>query len=496
MASDIKRLFKHSWIYTVGNVLNRIGAFILLPLYTNHLRVAEYGTLELFYSIKMIIASMLSIGLAHATLRFYFEYDNDQDKKEIVGTALISTSILAVPFIFILSFWNVPIAEMVFGDAKYASLLNLIYMILIVELSEEVGQAYIRAKEYSIVYVMVNLLQLILQVGCSYYLVALKDKGITGVLTGNLVSMLTGWSIVTFVAVRECGLHFSLGKLKRIVHYSYPFLFASVTSVVINNADRFILKSFSNMENVGHFSLAMKFGMLLQVLFLEPFNRSFGAFRFSIMKQENVKQMLSDILSYRVLGLLLLGMGIIVFSKPVIQVMTAKEYWAAHDLLPYIILAGSISGLTYVFQTGILYEKKTKFMMYITVFTGVLTLISNFILIPMFDAYGAVYSQILMACIGAFVTWWVSHKIYPIQWDYKKLFKMYGCAAFVIALFLSVSISGLYWVIVVGVITMALFVALLYYLGCIEKGFLSKTEAMVLSKIESVVQMFKKSVKD
>ncbi len=490
--SEIGRLLKHSWIYTVGSVLNRIGAFILLPLYTNHLHVAEYGTLELFYSTKMIVASILSIGLAHATLRFYFEYDDPNEKKEVVGTALIATTVVALPFIGLLSLWSRPIADMVFGSPDYASMLNLVYLILLVELSEEVGQAYIRAKEYSIVYVIVNLLQLIIQVGCNYYTVAVLHQGIMGVLIGNLISMLTGWTIVTAIAVRECGLHFSMGKLKRILNYSYPFLFSSIFSVIINNADRFILKSYGSMENVGLYSLAQKFGMLLQVLFLEPFNRSFGAFRFSIMKQENVKQVLSDILNYRVLGLLTLGMGIIVFSKPVIQLMTAPEYWGAHRLLPVIIFAGSIGGLTYVYQTGILFEKKTKFMFYITLISGLVTLSTNFILIPRFHAYGAAASQIFTGTVTAFTTYYLSHRLYPIPYDHWKILKMYGAAISCTALFLLLPSAALPATIAFAVMILALFIASLRFLGCIEQEHLDKIREILQTRFAGVAGFLRK----
>ena len=36
-ASDMGRLLKHSSIYMVGGMLNRIGVFLLLPVYTSYL---------------------------------------------------------------------------------------------------------------------------------------------------------------------------------------------------------------------------------------------------------------------------------------------------------------------------------------------------------------------------------------------------------------------------------------------------------------------------
>ena len=79
--SDIKRFFKHTSIYAIGNIINRIGAFILLPVYTNYLSVSEYGIVEIFYVISSVVSGILAIGLAHATLRFYFEFNDESDRK-------------------------------------------------------------------------------------------------------------------------------------------------------------------------------------------------------------------------------------------------------------------------------------------------------------------------------------------------------------------------------------------------------------------------------
>ncbi|HBP87915.1 MAG TPA: hypothetical protein DD706_09485, partial [Nitrospiraceae bacterium] len=62
--SDMKRLFKHSSIYALGGIVNRAGAFILLPLYTSYLTPSEYGTLELVYGVTALVSSLLGVGLA------------------------------------------------------------------------------------------------------------------------------------------------------------------------------------------------------------------------------------------------------------------------------------------------------------------------------------------------------------------------------------------------------------------------------------------------
>jgi O-antigen/teichoic acid export membrane protein len=469
MSSDINRLLKHSWIYTVGNVLDRVGAFILLPLYTNHLSLSQYGTLELFYTTKEIISSMMSIGLAHATLRFYFEYDDQSDRNKVVSTSLLATSFIAAPFLILLSFFSGKISLLMFDTAGYASLYNLVYAILLLEMSTQVGFAYMRAKEYSILYVATSFLRLVAQVSCSVYLVAFRDMGIQGVLIGNLVSVSLEWIVLFGLCAKECGLHFDFQKLKAVINYSHPFFFSSVATVVLTNADKFILKSFGTMEGLGIYSLALKFGMLLQVLFLEPFSKSFGAYRFSIMKQDNAKDLLSEILNYRVFGLLLLGVAIILSCKPVLLLMSSPDYLDTYKLVPIIILAAAVGGMSYVYQTGILYEKKTKFMFYITLAGSVIGLTADFVLIPRFGAYGAGWSTVVKASVATVLTYVISQRLYPIRFENARVVKMYLLAAAIVIPAFVLPLNSFILSAGAGAVLIAAFPLIAYKIGCIEK---------------------------
>src|SRR3990172_547311 len=107
---EMNRLFKHVSIYTIGNALNRGGAFILIPLYTRYLLPGEYGMLELFYALTTVLSSFLSIGFAHATLRFYFEFDSLEDRNAVVSTSLVSSFVISASGVLLISLAN-PLIE-------------------------------------------------------------------------------------------------------------------------------------------------------------------------------------------------------------------------------------------------------------------------------------------------------------------------------------------------------------------------------------------------
>lgn len=58
-----RRLLSQIGVYGVGNALQRLGAFVLLPLYIARLTPEEYGVLTLASLVPFVLPPILSLGL-------------------------------------------------------------------------------------------------------------------------------------------------------------------------------------------------------------------------------------------------------------------------------------------------------------------------------------------------------------------------------------------------------------------------------------------------
>ncbi len=465
--NGIGRFAKHSAIYAIGNIANRAGAFLLLPLYTRHMTVTQYGALELFYVTSSVISSFLSIGIAHAALRYFFEYKEPAEQNKVMPTCILSTLMYTVPVLLVLSIWNVPLAKFVFSDVSYAPDFKLVYAILILELVRQIGLSYMRAREYSVRFVVVCLLQLVLQVGCNVYTVGIRQMGVTGVLTGNLISIFAGTVYTSFVVFKECGVHFDKNKMKEIVRYSSPFLFTAVISVLLSNLDKIMLRMYFSLGAVGIYALAMKFSALLGDLFLEPFNRSFGAYRFSIMHNSNVKETLVKIYTYVMVGVFFMTLGISVYSKEIIKLMTDPPFWPAYLLVPFLTLSGALGASNYMFQTGMLYTKKTKYMIHTSTASAALNVGLYFLLIPRFGMNGAVATMLVKGVIDTALMYFVAQRLYPIPYDLRTVFKMLGITLSFILFAIWLPHMHVFFSLSVMTLLVLAFPMALYLTGCI-----------------------------
>ena len=424
MVSDqpISRFLKHSGIYAVGSALNRIGGFLLLPLYTHHLTTAQYGTLELFYAVAAVIGGVLSVGIAHATLRFYFDYDTEADRNSVVSTNLCAAFGIGLTGVTLFGTFGEPVVRLVLGTDPPRWALQIILTTLVLELSAQVCLAYLRAREKSIFFISIIFVQLVVQCVANIILLMRFDAGIAGVLAGNCLAVAVGWLVLVSYTLRHCGLRFELRKLLPVLRYSLPFLYTTIVGVVVANVDRLLVSKLLSLESLGIYALATRFGKLISDLIGEPFARAYGAFRYTVMGSPEAAKIQARVV--RVLSCLLafFSLGIVFFTGDVLRLMSAPQYWPAASLMPLLVIAASMQTLTYALQTGILYEKTTGDIFRISMWQNCIGVLASLSLMPRFGLFGAVTSAALCSTAGAILTNRASQKHFVVDYEVRRLF--------------------------------------------------------------------------
>jgi len=428
---DVKRLVKHSTIYGIGNILTKVGAFLMVPIYTRYLTTSEYGSLELFYVTAGVLRSFLSMGIAHATLRFFFEYDDVPNRQRVIGTALLSSGFFSLILLGVFFQFTEFFSTLFFKTPNYSYYFKLVAIMFALELSIEISTAYIRAIEYSIFYIAVCLGQLLVRIALNSYMIVILKCGVQGILVGDLIATAMSWVAYTAITVRFSGLCFESAKLREMLTYSYPLALASISGVIFNNADRYLLNAYSSLGTIGLYALAYRFGTALQALYTEPFTKSYGPFRFSIMKRPDAQVFYARIMTYFLLGFMFLGLGISVLSEDIIRIMASRTFWGAHSVVPIIVLASAGGGAYYLLQIGIYVRNQTKYVPIIFSVVGGINIVCNSLLIPRIHMYGAACSYLITNVVLCGVTYVVSQRFLPIKYEIMRISKMFLVAGII-----------------------------------------------------------------
>ena len=419
-SSSLARFFKHSSIYAFGNVLNRIAALLLLPVYTNYLTVAEYGALEMFYVLAAVVTGFLSVGIAHAPLLFYFEYESEVDRHSVVTTNLTISMLISFAGALLIGQWHETLARYVFGGPEYGRGVMIILATLVFELSSQVSLAYMRAKEYSVLFVAIMFFKLLLQLAANTYFVVFRNMDVEGVLAGNLLAVAFGWVCLTVFVLSKCGYRFEWNKASPSLKYSFPFLLSTIVGLVSAKVDRFLISTLLSLEVLGLYALALKFSGLLNDLIGEPFRRSYGAFRFSIMKQDDAAEVQANIARYLMISFSAAGLGIVYFTRDLLVIMSDSSFWPAADLLPLLMLASLLQVMNYSVQTGIFYQKNTRHVFHIGLLAAVVSASTNFLMIEWLGLIGACVAQVVTAAVVLMVTNRISQRYFCVSYEYGR----------------------------------------------------------------------------
>ena len=420
--SEIKKLGKHTLIYGLGGIISKTGAFILLPLYTNYLSVGEYGVLELLYMTSSIVTLFLGRQIAHATLRFYYEYDGEREKNSVISTSFLAYTTVAIVILTILSLNASYFSRYLFSDLEYIQHFYVVFIGLYFNLSKEIFLAYVRALEKAFFYVIVSIAELILKVIICIWLVAYLDMGVLGVLLGNLCGDIIAWCILFCVTFKNCGFNFASDKIAEIFKYAFPLMLVGISGSVISNADKFFLKNYSTVEAVGLYGLAMRFASILRFLVVNPFTRAYGPFRFSIMKQDNARQIYSRVATYFIFICVWACLIIAAFTSEIIMLMADKAYWEASSVVPILLVSVlSGSGLYYIFQTGVYVQKSTKVLSYVFLTAAIVDIFLMIMLIPKYGLLGAAISQAVVHVFIAILGLYFSNRVYVIEYNWKEI---------------------------------------------------------------------------
>jgi len=94
LKNELKTLLRHGATYGLGDMLSRVIGFLMIPVYTHYLSTSDYGINELVGLSAGVIGIVLSLGLAGAIYRFYFDKEVE-DPNIVVSTAFVGVPILS-----------------------------------------------------------------------------------------------------------------------------------------------------------------------------------------------------------------------------------------------------------------------------------------------------------------------------------------------------------------------------------------------------------------
>ncbi|MBI1425226.1 MAG: oligosaccharide flippase family protein [Gammaproteobacteria bacterium] len=462
-----RKAISHTAIYGAADILRRFVGFFMLPVYTRYLTPEDYGIVQLLLVAVGVMEIFLGMRMGQAIFRYYSLADTEYEKKQVMSTAFIVTFI-ATTVAFLVLFFNSELAARVaLGSNQNTHVMQVFSIILVAQALEDYGLIYIRVHQRPYLFFAVSILKLILQVFLNVYLIVYLKMAVEGVVYSAVISTVVTAIFASIYTYMHSGITFSKLLAKKMIMFSLPLWLSALGTLYLNSADKYFLRVFSGLNEVGLYALAGKFGFLILIFVWDPFSNVWQAMRYEIYKMPNAHQVYKRIFILLMFALSFVGLGISLFADVAIKIMADKAFWPASPAVPLLVASSIAMALTYFNNLGILLHEKTSIIAKGTYLNAVVLTVCFIVLIKFFGFIGAAVS-FLIGSVSQLL--WIesgSRKLYDMKlpWNRAIVISITWLACYFISYLLP---SSLLVAILGKILIMVVFVGLVFILPILD----------------------------
>lgn len=383
-------LVKNIGLLTIGQFGTKLLSFFLVPLYTNILSTAEYGTYDLNVTTVSLLVPILTFNIADSLLRFPFDEKENYPQifsiglfYQITGTLLFAAALIAN---YVFSF------SLVLND--YALMLFLLYAVtslsgILINFCRGID----RVREVAISGVICSAVLIALNI---LFLVFLK-QGLKGYFLANIIGIFSQ-SIYIFFALRLWK-YISLSRINRklekeMVEYGRPLLINNISWWISSASDRYVVTWLCGIAANGVYSVGYKIPSILNI-FQTIFGQAWTLSAIHDFDSEDKNGFFKNTYNCYNFYMTIVCSVLIILSRIIASLLYAKNFFEAWKYVPFLLIAivfGALSG----YMGGIFAAvKDTKVFAKSSIVGAVLNMVLNFILVGFIGPLGAAISTTL-----------------------------------------------------------------------------------------------------
>jgi len=403
-------LLRHSSIYAIAPIAQRLLAVVLIHFYTDRLSTPEWGILGLTDLLLGLLPILLGTSLLAGLSRHYFLQKSESDRGAVVTTVLAavlcsSTAISAVGMLL-----REPLARALFSSAtagdmgQYVDFVVLCLCIFPLALVTAVGVESLQIQKRSRAVVKVTLAKTLLEAGLKLYFLFVLDLGVTGFLLAVLAGETLAAVGLGAYVLRRFGRRLSVSLVAPLARYSGPLVPVAVFQLGLHQADKLLIERLGPdtvvavekgqvlteaMRMLGVYAFGYQLPFILHVALMGSFVKIWLPSMFGAADEERVAA------APRVGTLVLLVLAFFygtlgLFADEAIRLLASKEgYWPSAAVVPWIACAYLGYGAYALGQACLMSRMATRTLAWINGAGLAANLGLNVLLVPRYGIHGA-----------------------------------------------------------------------------------------------------------
>jgi len=422
--SASRRLLFGSGAYATTNFALKAVNFLLITLFTRYLSPSDYGTISLAEIVAITLAAFGGLGLDTAVRRLYFHYaDESSQQRRYVSSVLRFSTVLTAAVVTLALVVGPRLLERI---APHFAVPFFPYIALAIGTAAanqivDYRLGLYQSEQRPLAFSMMASASFLMTSGSALILVVLLRRGAAGMLTGKLMGA-AGSLLVAIVVSRKWWTGGFEWKFVReslpIALPILPHMFLAFGLVV---ADRFILEYYRNLDEVGIYSVAYTFGMVMYLV-TTSISQAWSPLFYDVARGGQEGQ--------RVLGRLFAGLSLLLVTIAIFGSLIAQDvvghfldqrYSSAGRLVPWIIAGYLFHALYGILQPSLLQARRVGFLWVVSCVAVVANIGLNFLWVPRWGMYGAAYATMAAYVIEAALMYFYAQRVYPLAFSRSRL---------------------------------------------------------------------------
>lgn len=407
-------LIKNTGILLLAKISTQIINFLLIPLYTAALTTQEYGRVDIYTTLAMILVPILTLQIEMALFRYYIVNNNEKDRKEIISS---SYAVVGMVYIIVsIIYWIFT----TFFKIQYRSLLYFYYSSLMMS---TVLLQTCRAKGDNIAYGFASFMGAAISIMLNILFVKFFSWKIGGILFSMIISQL----IESIYLINRTKVYYFIKKssikkerAKELLKYSIPLVFNQLASWTINYSDRLIILYKWGEGYNGIYAIANKFANILNTFF-NVYNVAWTENVVKNMKYEDSHKYISKIfeLTFNIyIVLITIILNLLPFLFDILVNVNFKE---AYQQIPILLISMLFSGMAATIGSVFIAYNRTKQVSITTILSGVINILIHVILLNKFKLYAASISTLISFAILFIYRYFSVRKFLKLEFNIKRI---------------------------------------------------------------------------
>jgi len=419
----IKKLARGTLVYGLGEVVSRLLTVLLLPIFTAYLSPSDYGVVSILTALSVFVTSLFSLGLGAAIAPVYFEGDNRIRKDTTICTTVVLLAASVVVLVGAGVTLSSSISRLLFDVTAYARLVILSLATSACTILTIPFRQYLQFEERAKSYVALSALSVVITTVLSLWMVVGLNRGVDGMLEAGLIGQAIGLVLFITPCVMRIKLRAESAIGLELLRLSLPLLPAFGFVFVLQHGGKYQLQWFRGLEEVGVYTIGFNLGLVISVVVTAfqsawiPYFMSFAG------RPGEARVVYGRVLTYYVLAVGTLTLGVFAIARPVVLLMTVPAYHEAWTVVGVTATAQFLAGICIVLLPGMYLAKEVQYIALLQGIAAATVVLLGLLLIPPFGVPAAAASLVASYVVLAAIQYaWNRYRKYvTVSYEWKRL---------------------------------------------------------------------------